>query len=254
MQINIQKFFRLLFILLLSTQAQAEDIVLTAVASNFVHVMQQLDLKNTDSANIRLSFGSSGNFSRQIIQGAPFDIFISANEEYIRQISRRDIAIAELAVFAEGQLSIYIPTNSRLFKQTSLHQLLKSVQAGEFTRLAIPNPEHAPYGIAAKQALSRAGVWAIKTDRLILAENAAQTMQYCTTNNVDACIVPSSFMYATNIDKKGKHFPIPNDWHKPIKQYIALLDDNKTSREVFQTLLSTQTKAMLTKFGYLTSE
>ncbi len=240
--------------LLLSVPVQADPVVFTAIASNFVHVIPRLRLDDDESVNVRLSFGSSGNFSRQIIQGAPFDIFISASREYIKQLEQHHIAIAELAVFAEGQLSIYLPQNSRLYDKTRLAEVMYALQTGEFSRLAIPNPEYAPYGIAARQALSQAGVWAIKTRQLVLGENAAQAMQFCTTNNVDTCIVPTSFMYAIAGNQQGKHFPIPHNWHKPIRQYIALLDDTRTSRQLFQTLVSEKTKAVLARFGYLPTD
>ena len=247
--------FHILLLFLLPFAATGRETVALAAASNFIpalrQIERQIESRFDDDLDLRLSFGSSGNFSRQIAQGAPFDIFISANAEYIARLERRGVAVVERALFARGRIGVYAPAGSVLATREDSLSLWDALRGGEFARLAIPNPEHAPYGVAARQALRHGGVDSARTKRVIAAENAAQAMQYCRTGNVDACIAPTSFIIAAAGD--GKAFSIPDDWHAPIKQHIALLSESAASRRVFHALLSAQTKKTLRDFGYHTT-
>ena len=246
---------RLLYLfLLLCFQEVHSETVIVAVASNLTHTVTQVSLAfNRDKGGqAALTFGSSGNFARQIVQGAPYEVFISAGKKYIDFIGNNGREISRIKGFAYGRLSLYIPETSKIKSPTTLGKALKSLQYGNFRKMAIANPEHAPYGSAAEEALKSAGLWAIKRDKLLLGENAAQAMQFCVSGSVDACIIPDSFLILKQFSRKGTSFLIPQTWHQPITQYIALLDeDDEASSLFFNYLLSDAAGHILKKHGYI---
>ena len=119
------------------------------------------------------------------------------------------------------------------------------------TRLVIPNPEHAPYGLAARQALQNAGFWVIEHQRVLLAENAAQATQIALSGNVDAGIIPASFAQLSNVQKKGKFFLIPEAWHDPLQQYLVLLNGaNSLEVRFYDYLQELNAQLTVQEYGY----
>lgn len=240
--------------LLLSVNALlAADSTHVAVASNMSHVISEISAQYNAATRINLSFGSSGNFARQILQGAPYKLFISADKKYVDMLIENGYKIDASAAFARGRISIFIPNDSALQNNTSLEQVFKSLFHGHYQRIAIANPEHAPYGLAAEQALQSAGLWVIERDKLLVGENAAQAMQFALAGGVDLSIIPSSFAHLPSIIKKGKFYLIPESWHEPIQQVIVLLKGaNESTRQFYHYLLSDEAKIIIRKYGYET--
>ena len=135
----------------------------------------------TGSTAPDVSFGSSGNLYRQISQGAPFDLFLSADEEQVLKLIRTQRTDGDGAVYGVGRLVLLVPHHSRLSLDASLNDLGRAIGDGRLRRLAIANPAHAPYGRAAQEALVRTALWPQLEDRLLLAENAAQAVQFALT-------------------------------------------------------------------------
>ena len=133
----------------------------------------------------RVSFGSSGNLYRQIAQGAPFDLFLSADEEQALKLVRTGRTEGEGTIYATGRLVLLVPEHSRLALDGSLADLGRAIGDGRVSRLAIANPAHAPYGRAAREALERTALWSRLQGRLLLAENAAQAVQFALTRGAD---------------------------------------------------------------------
>lgn len=164
------------------TQLSAQDL-LVAAASDLAPAIPELTaevLKN-QKLTLRVSVGSSGQLARQIEQGAPFDLFLSADEKFVRQVvqSGRGDA-ATVRIYAVGRLA--------LWSKSGAVRRLEDLAAPEIKRVAMANPAHAPYGRLAKEALERAGLWAKVEPKLILAETVRQTMQFAGTGNVDAAL------------------------------------------------------------------
>ena len=238
---------------LLWVQEALPEVLNIAVASNLTHtiaeISEQFDQDSGDK--VSLTFGSSGNFARQIVQGAPYGVFISADRQYLDFISANSTRSSSSKALVHGHLSLYVPETSRLQQPATLTQALRMLQYSDYRRMAIANPEHAPYGKAAREALVNAGVWAINEKKLLLGENAAQAMQFCRSGSVDLCLVPASFLRLAQFTDKGNSFQLPAHWHKPISQYALLLDsDNVQARRYYDYLSSGSSAAVFRKYGY----
>ena len=233
--------------------SQAADRPMAAIASNMSYAMSDIATafqKETDT-KVRLTFGSSGNFARQIVQGAPFKLFLSADKKYVDFLRDNGMNLLADVDYARGRIGLYIPKTSNLYRSTDLKSAIKMIIHGNYNRLAIANPEHAPYGLAAQQALRSAGIWVTETKRLLLTENAAQTMQVALSGNVDVAVISASFMHLTDINSKGKFFLIPESWHKPLLQHLVLLKGASVSeRELFEYMQNKESQLIVQKYGY----
>lgn len=243
-----------LWLVVLNVQsAYSTEISLVAVASNMTQVFTELteQYDQNKQGNIRLVFGSSGNFARQIVQGAPFEIFLSANRKFVDFLIDNHVALEQDTQFASGKIGYFIPNDSSLSHNNSLSAINKSLAKSEYTRMAIANPEIAPYGVAAQQALQSAGLWVLSHSKLILGENVAQAMQFTLSGGVDIGIVPASYAMLPETKGKGRFITIPESWHKPIIQYLVLKEDaSSMSKEFYRYLLSESSRTIIEKYGY----
>ena len=242
---------------LLFFQDAYPETVNIAVASNLTHTITEISETyfREEGEKVNLTFGSSGNFARQIIQGAPYGVFISAGKKYVDFIRANGRELSDIKTLVHGRLSLYIPETSKLKQPATLADVLKVLQYGDFRRMAIANPEHAPYGQAAREALTSAGVWVVNHKKLLLGENAAQTMQFCLSGSIDLCIIPNSFLALKLLSGKGSSFPIPQNWHQPVTQYAVLLDNNdEQGVRYFNYLSSGPSGAIFEKYGYTLAE
>lgn len=249
----IHKFIYLLIITLLSNSTIAADDPIIAVASNMSHAFTDIAASFQKETNIRpkLTFGSSGNFARQIIQGAPFKLFLSADKKYVDLLRKNGIKLLADIEYARGRIGLFVPNGSRLSEQKELKSVIKKLFHGKYNRLVIANPEHAPYGLAAQRALQSAGLWVVEKKRLLLAENAAQTTQIAISGNVDVGIIPASHAYLPELEGKGKFFLIPEQWHQPLQQHLVLLNGaNSSETKFFQYLQNEKSQLILKNYGY----
>ena len=239
--------------LLLSFQEARPEPLNVAVASNLTHAVTEISeaFYRDEGSRVNLTFGSSGNFARQIAQGAPFGVFISADEKYVDFVSANGGQIIASKVLVYGGLSLYVPEASRLEKPGTLAEVLKILQYGDYRRMSIANPEHAPYGQAARDALVQAGVWVVNHKKLLIGENAAQAMQFCLSGSVDLCIVPGSFPLLEQFAARGTNFRLPERWHAPIAQYAVLLgEDDGRGLRYYDYLSSGSSADIFRKYGY----
>lgn len=165
-----------------STQLFGQDL-LVAAASDLAPAVQEIteQVQKNQNLTIRISVGSSGQLARQIQQGAPFQLFLSADEKFVKQVvdsGQGDAATVQ--VYAIGRLA--------LWSKSGTIQRLEDLARPEVRRIAMANPQHAPYGRLAKEALERAGLWATVQPKLVLAETVRQTMQFAGSGNVDAAL------------------------------------------------------------------
>ncbi len=250
---NTQKVICLLIITLLSNGRIAAGELHFAVASNMSHAITDIARYFQQETAIRpkLTFGSSGNFTQQIIQGAPFKIFLSADEKYVNALVRNGISLLADIEYARGRIGVFVPNGSQLSESKDLKSVTKKLFHGKYNRLVIANPEHAPYGLAAQQALQSAGLWIVEKQRLLLAENAAQTTQIAISGNVDVGIIPASHAHLPQIKAKGKFFLIPEQWHSPLQQHLVLLDGaNSSETNFFAYLQNEKAQLIIKNYGY----
>jgi len=241
----------LIFISCIAGPAVAGDNTVIAVAANMARtivVIQKLFHEQT-GLEVKVSLGSSGALTNQILYGAPFSVFLSADPEYIQQLVHKGVASGPGVHYATGRICFFIPENSRFTGIKNLGPLISHLSHGDFSHLAIANPRHAPYGRAAETALQRAGIWALDSHKLVIAENIAQTLQFTDNGSVDLGIIAWSHYLAK---PSGECLLIPEYWHDPIEQYMILLDkNNKTARTFFNFMQSEAVRKLLTDHGYI---
>lgn len=168
---------------------------------------------------VRLTFGSSGQLAAQIEQGAPFDVFFSANEGFVRSLAGRGhVDRAAIRLYAIGRIVLWVRNDSPLDISRGL-----SVLRDERIRfVSIANPEHAPYGQAAVQAMQAGGLLAQVRPRLVLGENVSQALQFVQTGNAEIGIVALSLAVAPTIRPQGRYQPVPAYLHRPIRQAVGV--------------------------------
>lgn len=201
---------------------------------------------------LRLVFGSSGNFARQIEQGAPFQLFLSADEGFVRRLAERGLTLDEGALYAVGRIVLFAPPGSPLDPARGLDGLRDALAAGAVRRFAIANPEHAPYGRAAEEALRRHGLWDMIRPHLVLGENAAQATQFATSGGAQGGIVPYSLSLAPEVARLGRAELIPAEWHEPLRQRMVLLRNaGETARDFHAYLQERPAREVFVRFGFV---
>jgi len=169
---------------------------------------------------VRVSYGSSGNFFSQIKNGAPYDIFFSADVDYPRKLEAAGLTEpGSIYEYAAGRIVIWVPSTSRLVIDRGLQVLLDP----DIHKIAIANPQHAPYGRAAVAAMRHAGVYDQVKNKLVLGENISQTAQFVSSGNADVGIVALSLAVAPAMKAKGRYFEIPSGDYPPIIQAAVIL-------------------------------
>ena len=169
---------------------------------------------------VRLSFGSSGNFRRQIAQGAPFELYLSADEGYVAALHDEGRTLGRGTLYGEGRLVYFVPSGATLEPDPDLASLARSLRRGSLGRFAIANPEHAPYGRAAKEVLQSAGLWQAMQAHLVVGENAAQAAQFAASGSVDGGLIPYSLALAPAYEQRGRHVLIAPHLHAPLHAFV----------------------------------
>ena len=236
-----------------SSGVRAEDIPLVAAASNLSHALDEIvaAYQAETHAPVRMSFGSSGNFTRQILQGAPFHLFLSADQKYLDMLRTEGHPVLASSILARGRIGFFLPRGSGLAGM-DMKAIQQALQHGQYRRIALANPDFAPYGVAAMQALQSAGVWVLEEEKLLLGESAAQAMQFSLSGGVDLGVIPSSYAGLPEIAAKGEFLPIPETWHQPLLQYRVLLIDSAAGRRFYEYLGSGTALGILQKYSYET--
>ena len=201
---------------------------------------------------LRPSFGSSGMFAQQISQGAPFELFFSADEHYVSLLQKAGRSEDGGQLYALGRIALFIPNGSRVQADRDLRDLAAATRDGRLKRLAMANPEHAPYGRAAREALQHAGVWATLGDKLVLGENAAQAAQFAASGSAQAGIIPLSLARADDLATRGAFVSLPESWHAPLRQRMVLLKGaGDTARRFYAFMQTPAARAILERHGFM---
>src|SRR6266849_9138134 len=230
------------------TVAAAADlnIALSEVAANYQ--------KATGNA-LRLSFGSSGNLFNQIQNGAPFDIFFSADLDYPQKLIASGLAEpSSLYRYAVGRLVLWVPASSPLDVE---HRGMNALLDPSVKKIAIANPQHAPYGRAAVAALRHYGIYEKVADRLVLGENVSQAAQFVESGNAQAGIVALSHALAPAMKDKGRYWEIPADAYPVLNQAVVILAHSAHKRDAaafLECLKTPEAIAVLQRYGFAVPE
>jgi molybdate transport system substrate-binding protein len=242
---------KILFILcLLTLQAQSQKKILIAAASDLKFALDSVvtAYKTSNVGDIEVTYGSSGKLSQQIMNGAPFDIFFSADISYPDQLVKDGKTSSEIYRYAKGRVVIWskkLDPNKDGMKSL-LHPLVK--------KIAIANPAHAPYGKRAVEALQHYKLFESLKPELVYGENISQTAQFISTGAADIGIIALSLAVSPNMkSENGKYFIIPEESHQPLVQGAVITSsgkDNKVAQSFFSFLKSKQATSILESFGF----
>lgn len=225
-----------------------------AAASDLKFALEDVAARFTRETGqaVRLTFGSSGNFARQIEQGAPFALFMSADEQYVLRLAERGLAFDRGTLYAVGRIVIFAPLGSPLVPDGEMKALAAALRDGRIKRFAIANPEHAPYGRRAEEALRHAGLWHALQPHLVFGENIAQAAQFATSGSAQGGIIAYSLALAPQVAALGRFALIPSNWHQPLRQRMALLAGaDATARAFYEYLQREPARALMRKYGFL---
>lgn len=226
------------------TVAAASDLnfALTEIANQFTRERGQ---------RVELVFGSSGNLTRQIRDGAPFELFLSADEAFVEELVAAGLTRDRGALYGVGRIALFAPTGSPLVPQEGFDGLARLLANGRVTRFAIANPEHAPYGRAAEAALRKRGIWSDLQPRLVLGENVSQAAQFATTGNAVGGIIAYSLALAPNLKDRGSFALIPDADHPPLRQRMVLLKRaGPVVEQFYRYLQEPSARAVLERYGF----
>jgi molybdate transport system substrate-binding protein len=222
-----------------------------AAAADLQFAMNDLasQYEKKTGTKIAVSYGSSGNFRAQIENGAPFDVFFSADAQYPEQLVKSGAADAQsLFIYAQGHLVIWAPPDSNLHLAEKGFDALKDPNV---LKIAIANPEHAPYGRAAVAALQKAGLYDQLKSKLVLGENISQAAQFAQSGSAQVGIIALSLTYAESM-KGGERWEIPADDYPLILQKAVIVhaSPNKDAANAFLTYVkSDEGRKILSNYG-----
>ncbi|CAN5815120.1 molybdate ABC transporter substrate-binding protein [soil metagenome] len=240
------------FLVIIATTTVRADTVSIAAATDLVYCLDELNKTFREThpdTELKVATGSSGNFFAQIKTGAPFDIFLSADVSYPQALIDAGLADkSSLSVYAVGHIVLWTTSD-----QLDLTRGLAALRGSTIKKVAIANPDHAPYGKAAKAALERLKLWDELKDKLVFGDNIAQTAQFIQTGNADAGVVALSLVLAPNLAKVGHWVAIPPDLYPPLKQAVVLTKkgmSNPAASTYLEFLRSPAARAIFDKFGF----
>jgi molybdate transport system substrate-binding protein len=226
--------------------------VTVAAASDLAYVMNELaaNFHKATGCTVRVSTGSSGNFLSQIENGAPFDVFFSADIEYPKKLETEGLAVpGSTYLYAIGKIVLWVRNDSRL----DVSKGLAALRDSSFQKVAIANPQHAPYGRAAEEALRKTGVYDAVKDRLVLGENISQAAQFVESGNADAGILALSLVLAPGLKEKGRFWRVPENLYAPIQQGVVLVrasQNTQSARAFLDYTKSPAAAALLERYGF----
>lgn len=229
------------------------DAPVIAAASDLSFAVEEIAarFKAETGMEVRLSLGSTGNFARQIREGAPFQMFMAADEQFIFDLHRDGFTPDQGALYGIGRIVVKVPEGSTLVADGTLGSLRAALADGRITRFAIANPEHAPYGKRAEEALRHAGLWDALQPHLVLGENVSQAAQFALSGNAEGGIIAYSLALAPALAAQGNHDLIPEEWHTPLRQRMVLLNGAGPVAEAFFAYLQTPSaRAIMQRYGF----
>ncbi len=227
-------------------------VVTVAAASDLTDVMNEIaaSFERETGCAVRVSTGSSGNFLSQIENGAPFDVFFSADIEYPKKLESEGLAApASTYLYAIGKIVLWTRNDSRL----DISKGLVVLRDPAVQKISIANPQHAPYGRAAEEALRKSGIYDAVKSQLVLGENISQAAQFVESGNADVGILALSLAVSPVMKQKGRFEAIPEDLYKPIEQgaVVTRAAPNPRGARIFLDYIKIPAiTALLERYGF----
>lgn len=226
--------------------------ITVAAAADLQAVMPELTAlyQKQSGKTVQVVYGSSGNFYQQIQNGAPFDVFFSANLDYAKRLEAAGLVEpGSLYEYATGKIVLWVPKDSKI----DVGSGLKSLLSPEVKKISIANPEHAPYGQAAVAAMQKAGVYDQLKSKLVLGENISQAASFVASGAADAGIVALSLALSPNMKDKGRYAEIPPADYPPIEQACVIVKASQKKPEAkgfLEFVKSAPARELLKRYGF----
>ena len=236
--------------------AQRPPAIAAAANLNFALTEIKDQFTREHGAPVDIVFGASGTLTRQIQDGAPFEMFLAADEEFPKRLAAAGMTRDEGVVYAVGRLALFAPRGSPLRVDARLDGLARLVKAGKGAparagKFAIANPDVAPYGEAAEAVLQKHGLWDDIRPQLVLGDTIAQAAQFATTGNAIGGLLAYSLVLAPGFAERGTYALIPESDHLPLRQRMVLLKRAGAAATQFYAYMQGKTaRAILRKHGY----
>lgn len=234
----------------MASYAQTQTITV-AVAANMKDAFTEIEsaFKVNHSAEIKVIYGSSGNFAAQIINGAPFHLFVSADERYPSELFKHGKTLDEGKVYAIGKLALLAKNTSGILLSNDKAELARII--AKANKIAIAKPEVAPYGKAAVEYLKSQGFWDLAKDKLVFGENISIATMYVSSGAADIGFTALSLAKSSEL-AKDTHFVLVDDkQYEPIRQRMVMIKGSpQLATDLFQFILSSKAKDILVKYGY----
>ena len=240
-------------LLFASGAAVAQDGPVIAAASDLKFALDEIAgaFQRQTGRKVRVAYGSSGNFFSQIAQDAPFELFMSADEEYVFRLARQGRVADDGMPYAIGRIVLFVPAGSPVKADAQFADLRRALADGRLRKFAIANPEHAPYGRAAKQALQEKGLWEAIEPRLVLGENVSQTAQFAVSGSAQGGIFALSLARAPAFGNAGSYVLVPQELHQPLKQRMVLTRKaGDIAREFYAYMQQPAARTVFRKYGF----
>ncbi|MDP2134968.1 MAG: molybdate ABC transporter substrate-binding protein [Sulfuritalea sp.] len=239
-----------LLLCLLSLPTLAGGRITIAAAADLKFAMEEILVafrQANPNDQIEVSYGSSGKFHTQIRQGAPFDLFFSADIAYPRMLAAEGFAAAETRPYALGRIVLWSASRD------ASRMVLADLASTSVRKVAIANPRHAPYGKRAEEALRAAGVWDKVASRLVMGENIAQTAQFVQSGNADVGIIALSLALNQELAARGGYALIPDTLHQPLEQGFIVTRRaaaNPLANKFADFMEHLEVRRILTRWGF----
>ncbi len=249
----IQSIILILLFFQINLCVFADESPVIAVAANFIDTANQLGNSYTrlTGNSLRFTSGASGSLVHQIINGAPFEMFLSADENYVVHLYKQGLTPDSGKIYAIGVLVLYIPYSTHLDSMRNINSILLQAISGPKYKIAFANPEIAPYGQAARQVIRRLTDTKNQKSQEILGENVGQTAQFALSGSVDAAFLPLSLALTDTMQESGHFETIPEDWYPALKQRVVLMNNaGMIARDFYRFLDTKDAHAIIVKSGY----
>lgn len=224
-----------------------------AVAANMKDAFAEIaaEFKSTGKPEMRVVYGSSGNFAAQIMNGAPFGLFIAADEQFPLELFKNGKTVDDGSVYAIGKLVIITKTSSGIYLSDSKSDIAKAISKAN--KVAIAKPEIAPYGRAAVQYLKAEGLWDLAKDKLVYADNIGSATTYVASGAADLGFTAFSLAKSPELLRQTSYVAVDTKMYEPIKQRMVLIKGApQEAQDLYRFMQGPRAKAILQKYGYST--
>lgn len=248
-----KRIFIFLAVFFAFTGSAFAQVATIAVAANMKDAFAEIaaEFKSTGKPEMRMVYGSSGNFAAQIMNGAPFGLFIAADEQFPLELFKNGKTVDDGSVYAIGKLVIITKTSSGIYLSDSKSDIAKAISKAN--KVAIAKPEIAPYGRAAVQYLKAEGLWDLAKDKLVYADNIGSATTYVASGAADLGFTAFSLAKSPELLRQTSYVAVDTKMYEPIKQRMVLIKGApQEAQDLYRFMQGPKAKSILQKYGYST--